>query len=72
MKKLIILLSLCIVGILIIHRDHQDEKCSLLLENIEALAGNEDPNIYRCMDQGSVDCPSNHTKVKHVIIGEYR
>lgn len=38
----------------------------ILLNNIEALAANENP-IARCRGTGSVDCPLNHEKVKYVF-----
>lgn len=37
----------------------------LLLQNVEALAGNEIHNVT-CIGTGSVDCPLNSTKVKRV------
>lgn len=41
----------------------------LLLQNVEALAGNE---VYytECIGIGSVDCPLNSTKVK--MVAEYK
>lgn len=50
---------------------------SLLLENIEALAADEDGTddgevvggkTY-CVGVGSVDCPRTHDKVKYVVMG---
>lgn len=37
----------------------------LLLQNVEALAGSEVPNMV-CLGVGSVDCPINGVKVKRV------
>lgn len=50
---------------------------SLLLENIEALAANEDGaddgevegGITYCVGVGSLDCPLTHDKVKYVVMG---
>ncbi len=72
MKKLILLLFLCIACIWMTHRNHQGKKYSLLLENIEALAGGEEDIVYRCLGLGAVDCPSDHSKVKYVVSGGYR
>lgn len=42
----------------------------LVLQNIEALAGNENfPAGTDCIGSGSVDCPINSCKVKYVIEG---
>lgn len=38
----------------------------LVLQNVEALAGNEVPNMV-CVGTGSVDCPINGAKVKRVV-----
>lgn len=50
---------------------------SLLLENIEALAADEDGSDdgevvggkIRCIDVGSLDCPLTHEKVKYIVRG---
>lgn len=58
-------------------RMNTPKSSSLLLENIEALAANEDGTddgevvggkTY-CVGVGSVDCPRTHDKVKYVIEG---
>lgn len=58
-------------------RMNTPKSSSLLLENIEALAANEDGTddgevvggkTY-CVGVGSVDCPRTHDKVKYVVMG---
>lgn len=39
----------------------------LLLQNIEALAKDENPSAVSCGGTGSVDCPINGNKVKYVF-----
>lgn len=39
----------------------------LLLQNIEALAKDENPPAVSCGGTGSVDCPINGAKVKYVF-----
>lgn len=47
---------------------HTSSLGSLLLENIEALAGGESGGIG-CIGRGTVDCPINHAKVSYVVGG---
>lgn len=70
MKKIVITLILCMVAIGAIKNlvSHKDEVSSLLLYNIEALAGGE-ISIYHCIGNGSVDCPITHTNVEYVFGG---
>ena len=42
---------------------------SLLLENIEALAADEDGSDDGEIDVGSLDCPLTHEKVKYIVRG---
>ena len=37
------------------------------LENIEALAGGEEPVIQRCYSSGSLVCPINNSKVEYIV-----
>lgn len=56
---------------------HTSEISSLLLDNIEALAADEDGTDngeveggrIRCIGVGSMDCPVSHDKVKYIIEG---
>lgn len=42
---------------------------SLLLENVEALAGGEYHVPINCIGSGTVDCPITHVKVRCVATG---
>lgn len=42
---------------------------SLLLQNVEALAGDENFSYTFCVGTSSVDCPINHSKVEYLIQG---
>lgn len=50
---------------------------SLFLENIEALAADEDgtddgesgEGVIQCLGDGSLDCPVTHQRVKYVVSG---
>ncbi|MEG0198506.1 MAG: NVEALA domain-containing protein [Acinetobacter sp.] len=47
----------------------QQKTASLILQNVEALAENENlPNIA-CVGNGSVDCPFGNIKVEYVVQG---
>lgn len=71
MKKLLVFLFLCIALIGYIKRNHRDKVDVLLLNNIEAIAGGENPDGVTCAGVGSVDCPISSVKVKNVF-GGYR
>ena len=45
----------------------QENPTQLLLDNIEALAGNEDYAQQICWGSGTVTCPFNGTSVEYVV-----
>lgn len=45
----------------------QENPTQLLLDNIEALAGNEDYAQQKCWGSGTVTCPFNGTSVEYVV-----
>lgn len=71
MKKLVIILFVCVVAIVAIKNRsiHKKQVSSLLLYNIEALAADENIGTRQCFGIGSVDCPVFHTKVEYVFGG---
>lgn len=64
MKKILVFMVVIAVamGGYVYKKQSSTKISSLLLENIEALADPETDNVF-CIGTGSVDCPSNHTKV---------
>ena len=69
MKKMIILLFLCVVTVVITKKIHQDKVDPLLLNNIEAIASEESGVPTKCYGSGDLDCPVSHDKVKHIYGG---
>lgn len=70
MKKLIIfIIFLCVIAVWTTKRFHKDDMNPLILNNVEAIASDERPNIGRCYGQGSIDCPAGNRKVEYVGIG---
>lgn len=71
MKKLLILISLCLTLVLCLNIDLQwnkieDGKLTLTMNNIEALADGENQGV-ECKLSGSLDCPSSIIKVKYIL-----
>lgn len=72
MKKKVILVFLCVIGILVTGKlaSHKKQVSSLLLYNVEALANSsEHADRGYCFGTGSVDCPVSHHKVEYVFSG---
>lgn len=72
MKLKLIVVSLLLIGAGLIHKYSDSEKeqiSTLMLENIEALAGGEDDNAVYCVRSGTVDCPISNRKVEYVFEG---
>ena len=66
--KLVGVLFVCALSILGYARMNHSEKWDdLLLENIEALAANEDETNRTCFGSGSIVCPRLSEGVKHVL-----
>lgn len=67
-QKLVKLLAgiICLVGIYLFTRTEKENLTDLALENIEALARNENTNFY-CIGEGDIDC--NGIKVKRRFDG---
>lgn len=71
MKKLAILLFLCVVAVVIGKSPGtgKNEMSASLLYNVEALAADEYMRPVQCYGVGSVDCPAADIKVKSFYIG---
>lgn len=71
MKKLVVILFICLAAVVTIqyYSSHKNTVNSLLIDNIEALAADEYTRPTQCYGSGSVDCPVTHTKVKLVGYG---
>ena len=66
-SKFILVSMVVVISIVGYCKIHQSENLStLLLENVEALADDEEMTYIECYGSGSVDCPINHIKVKEV------
>lgn len=62
------LFVLTVVALLVCKVSNKKETSSqYLLENIEALAGGEEPVIQRCYSSGSLVCPINNSKVEYIV-----
>lgn len=70
MKNYLKLGTACIIVIAFViymKANRNETTSSLLLNNIEALAANEEEGDAYCIGSGSVDCPIDHSKVKYVF-----
>lgn len=70
MKKKILCMALLLAAVAVSFRfnSKHEEMDSLLLENIEALASDEENGNRRCVGLGSVDCPISSVKVYMVKV----
>lgn len=69
-KKLCLFIALLALAIVICRYRTQGQAMNeLLLENVEALAADENEKPTRCLGIGCVDCPQYHIKVEWVIGG---
>ena len=59
------LFVLTVVALLVSNK--KETSSQYLLENIEALAGGEEPVIQRCYSSGSLVCPINNSKVEYIV-----
>lgn len=71
MKKLLILIGVCLTLVLCLNIDIQrnkieNGKLTLTMNNIEALADSED-DTPGCYYLGSLDCPKDAIKVKYIL-----
>ena len=69
MKKKVLLAGMSLLVMTIVCYGSFHEEKTLLMENIEALAGGESHVPMHCVGSGTVDCPINHEKVKIVATG---
>lgn len=74
MKKIILLTFVCVTAAFAVKRTnvHQEKMSSLLLDNVEALAADEEGEVsdrVYCEGTGTVDCPVSHRKVRYVFEG---
>lgn len=66
MKKIIVLFAVLLMAVIVfIERSNNSAEGmnDLMLENIEALAGNEGSSSIHCMGNGCVVCPIGNVKV---------
>lgn len=71
MKKKVLFLGLLLAAVVTVSFQSYSGKShleDLVLKNIDALASSSEwEGMAYCFDYGSVDCPSNHVKVKYVM-----
>lgn len=72
MKRKLALLTavtICTVGAIIFLHSSRKNECNVLIQNVEALAGDEILTPIHCVGSGCVDCPIITAKVKYVMSG---
>lgn len=65
--KVVLPLAAVVTSVYFFNAQRSSSRVSdLLLQNIEALAKDENPSVISCGGTGSVNCPINGVKVKYV------
>ena len=71
MKKYLIALAVSVgasvgLNVNLVYNSMLPKKSDISMDNVEALASTEDPNVA-CLYPGSIDCPVSTIKVKYVL-----
>ena len=72
MKRTLVLLTaiiICIVSTVAFLHSSKKTEYNILMQNVEALAGEENLTPVHCAGSGCVDCPISTIKVKYVMSG---
>lgn len=69
MKAVIVVALLVVAGVFLYSSSEKEQPNSIVLENIEALANNENDDPIICIGYGTVRCPINGVEVEYIFSG---